>query len=51
MDRIRAAYAKNDQCVAQLHALGSDEFIDLDIKLSVRLRASLHRYFIDKEFL
>ena len=45
-DLIRAAYAKDDPG-ALLHALGSDEFKDSDIKLSSRLRASLHRYSID----
>ena len=50
-DLIRAAYAKDDHCVALLHALGSDEFKDSDIKLSERVRASLHRYSIDKELL
>ena len=46
-DLIRAAYAQDGQCVALLHALGSEEFKDSDIKLSARLRASLRRYSID----
>ena len=44
---IRAAYAKDEQCVALLHALGSEKFKDSDIELSARLRARLHRYSID----
>ena len=46
-DLIRAAYAKDEQCVALLRALGSEEFRDSDIELSARLRARLHRYSID----
>ena len=46
-DLIREAYAKDEQCVALLRALGSEEFKDLDIELSARLRARLHRYSID----
>ena len=42
-DLIRAAYAKDEQCVALLRALGSEEFKDSDIELSARLRARLHR--------
>ena len=42
-DLIRAAYL--------LRALGSEEFKDLDIELSVRLRARLHRYSIDNGLL
>ena len=45
---IRAAYANDDQCVALLLALGSDELKDSDIKLSAHLRASLHRNSIDQ---
>ena len=45
-DLIRAAYAKDEQCVALLRALGSEEFKDSDIELSARLRARLHRYSI-----
>ena len=37
-DLIRAAYAKNEQCVALLRALGSEEFKDSDIDFSARLR-------------
>ena len=33
-DLIRASFAKDDQCVALLRALGSDEFRDSDTKLS-----------------
>ncbi|CAI5731707.1 unnamed protein product [Peronospora farinosa] len=51
IDLIRSAYAKDDHCIALLHALGSDEFKDSDIKLSARLRASLHRYSIDQGLL
>ena len=50
-DLIRASYAKDEQCVALLHALGSDEFKDSDIKLSARSRARLHRYTIDNGLL
>ena len=50
-DLIRAAYAKDEQCVSLLQALGSEEFKDLDIELSARLRARLHRYSIDKGLL
>ena len=48
---IRAAYAKDDHCVDLLHAIGSNEFKYLDIQLSARLRASLHRYSIDQGML
>ena len=41
-DLIRASYAKNDQCVALLRALGSDELNDSAIELSVRSRARLN---------
>ena len=51
LDLIRAAYARNDHCVALLHALGSEESTNSDIKLSARLRASLHRYFFDRGLL
>ena len=46
-DLIRGAYAKDEQCVDLLRALGSEEFKDSDIELSTRLRARLHRYPID----
>ena len=45
-DLIRASYAKDEQCVDFLRALGSDEFIDSDIKLSARSRAKIPRYSI-----
>ena len=51
VDLIRAAYAHDDQCVALLHALGSDEFKNSNITLSARLRASVHRYSIDRSLL
>ncbi|OWZ04388.1 RxLR effector protein [Phytophthora megakarya] len=38
---IRAAYAHDDACISLLRALGSIEFKDSDVKLSVRLRARL----------
>ena len=47
-DIIRAVYAKDDQCIALLHALGSEKITDSDIKLSASSRASLHRYSIDQ---
>ena len=47
-DLIRAAYAKDEQCVALLRSLRSDESKDLYIVLSARLRARLHRYSIDQ---
>ena len=47
VDLIRVDYAQDDNCVALLRALGSDELKDSDIKLSARLRARLHRYTID----
>ena len=50
-DLIRADYAKDEQCVALLRALGSEEFKDSDIELSARLRARLHRYSIDNGLL
>ena len=50
-DLIRAAYAKDEQCVALLRALGSEEFNDSDIELSARSRARLHRYSIDNGLL
>uniref|UniRef100_H3GD69 Integrase catalytic domain-containing protein n=1 Tax=Phytophthora ramorum TaxID=164328 RepID=H3GD69_PHYRM len=46
-DLIRAAYARDDMCVALLRALESKEFEDSDSKLSARLRARLHRYSLD----
>uniref|UniRef100_H3H286 Integrase catalytic domain-containing protein n=1 Tax=Phytophthora ramorum TaxID=164328 RepID=H3H286_PHYRM len=46
-DLIRAAYARDDTCVALLRSLGSKEFEDSDCKLSARLRARLHRYSLD----
>ena len=48
---IRAAYAKDEKCVALLRALESEEFKDSDIELSACLRASLHRYSIDNGLL
>ena len=48
---IRAAYVKDDHCIALLRALGSEELKDSDLKLSARLRESLHRYSIDKGLL
>ena len=50
-DLIRAGYAKGDHYAALLRALVSDGFKDSDIKLSARLRASRHRYFIDQGLL
>ena len=50
-DLIRSSYAKDKHCVALLRSLGSEEFNDSDIELSVRLRARLHRYSIDKGLL
>ena len=50
-DLFRAAYARNDQCVALLHALGSEEFKDSDKKLSARLQAGLNRYSFDQGLL
>uniref|UniRef100_H3H5J1 Reverse transcriptase domain-containing protein n=1 Tax=Phytophthora ramorum TaxID=164328 RepID=H3H5J1_PHYRM len=50
-DLIRAAYARDDMCVALLRALGSKEFGDSDCKLSARLRARLHRYSLDDDLL
>ena len=50
-DLIRAAYAKDEQCVAVVRALGSEAFKDSDIELSARLRARLHRYSIDNGLL
>ena len=46
-DLLRAFYAKDEQCVSFLRALGSDELKDSDIKLSARSRARLHRYSIE----
>ena len=40
-----------DHCVALLHALGSNEFKYSDIKLSARLRTSLHHNSIDNGLL
>ena len=48
---IRAADAKDEQCVALLRALGREGFKDSDIKLSARLRERLHRYSIDNGLL
>ena len=48
---ICASYAKDEQCVALLRALGIEEFIDSDIEFSARLRARLHRYSIDNGLL
>ena len=50
-DLIRSAYAKDDQCVALLRALGSDEFKNSGINLLGRLRARLHRYSLDNGLL
>ena len=50
-DSIRAAYAKDKQCVALIHVLGSEEFKGSEIELSARLRANLHRYSIDSGLL
>ena len=50
-DLIRSAYATDDQCNALLRAVESDEFNDSDIKLSVRLRAGIHRYYLDNGLL
>ena len=50
-DPIRTAYAKDENCVALLRALGSEEFKDSDIDLSARLRVRLHRYSIDQGLL
>ncbi|POM71255.1 LOW QUALITY PROTEIN: Reverse transcriptase [Phytophthora palmivora] len=41
---IRAAYARDDVCVA---VLGSEEFNDSNVTLSARLRARLHRYTLE----
>ncbi|KAJ8566168.1 hypothetical protein ON010_g6957 [Phytophthora cinnamomi] len=46
-DQIRAAYAKDDTCVALLKALGSKEFEVSGAGLSARLRARLQRYTLD----
>jgi hypothetical protein len=48
-DLIRAAYARDDMCVALLRALGSKEFENSDNTLLARLRASLHRYSVTDE--
>ena len=45
-DLILASYAKDEQCVALLRALGSKEFKESDIKLSAHSCARLHRYSI-----
>ena len=50
-DLIRASYAKDEQCVALLRALGSDEFKYSGIKLSTRSRARLHLYSIGSDLL
>ena len=50
-DLIRADYAKDKQYVALLRALGSEEFKDSDITLSVRSRARIHRFSIDNGLL
>ena len=44
---IRVAYPRDPQCLALLHALGSEEYKNSDCQLSARLRASPHRYSID----
>ena len=46
-DLVRLSYAKEEQRVSLLHALGSNELKDSDIKLSARSRARLHRYSIE----
>ncbi|CEG39549.1 dynein 1 light intermediate [Plasmopara halstedii] len=43
-DMIRTTYAGDGMCEALQRALGSKEFGDSDKKLSLRLRARLHRY-------
>ena len=42
-----SAYVTDDYSVDLLCAFGYDELKDSEIKLSARLRASLHHYFID----
>ena len=42
-DSTRASNAKNDQCVALIRALKSDEFKDSKIKLSAQSSAGLNR--------
>ena len=44
---IRVAYRWDSQSVALYHAVSSEEHKYLDTQLSARLRASLHRYYID----
>ena len=48
---IRLAYAKEENCVALLRALGSKYFNDSDIDLLERFRAKLHRCSIDQVLL
>ena len=50
-DWIRASYAKDEQFVALLRALESDEFKDSNIKLSACLLAKILRYSIDNGLL
>ena len=50
-DLIHMAYPRNSQCVTLFRALGCDEYTDSDTSLSTRLRASLHRYSIDRGLL
>ena len=48
---IRVSYAKKEQCVALLRALGIIEFKDSDIQFMARSRAVLHRYSIENGML
>ena len=48
---ICAAYAKNEQYVALIRALGGNEFNNLNINLSALLHARLHMIFIDQGLL
>ena len=50
-DSICTAYVKDKHCVALLRALGSEEYDDIYIELSARLRARLHRYSINQGML
>ena len=50
-DLILASSAKDEQCVALLRALGSDEFKDSYINLSARSRPRLHLYSFDNVLL
>ena len=44
---ICVPHPRDSQCVALFHALGSEEYKDLDSQLSARLQDSLHRYSIE----